>query len=717
MHVRQVPIAALLVAIVASGCGGTPDTGAAAAAMGRVRLASNQVTYRDLGEALLFAAAADTLELAPGLFRGALDVKGKHLRVVGDPEGRSELLVSSGGLRVTDGGGLSLENVTVRTEGAVGLEPVIDARDADLALRNVRALDLSRPLARFDSPGRVMHVAHSLISGGRAPSLLVVRGDLYSLACVFADNVGPVFSRGAAAGRLHAGHATLVGNRRLVDDGESSTPVNLAASIVENPGLPVDADVNLVLASGEAAALFPRKDRGDFSPSRMTRQDADGLDYGAVPSSDGAERLATAIPRWLELYNDYAAIRASGFVSDGGDGRALRDAIRDTFYRRVAAFLTGARRGLLVRDVLLALPFAPPDWHLRDRLDGALKGLAKGVPGRVLVAGDTQAVPGLAERLEAFFAKAYPARDPNEERRFVVEVTRPLGEITAKEALSREHEYPSPEHAKLARSLAMAENRAAQLTRKATDLKGRLAGLAQVRAVSRQAEPGLEERRGTEQLAELQRELVEVTAQQTTLKAEAGRLTATVRCHFEGERRVVRESLAVTINNELRLEPVRLRVEIDVAPEPACRFAGFQGRWERPSGDDWLADGLARDLLARTWLGPRLEALQAGLLKPNLARTESDESDAFFTLLFQDLQLLLGRALPPEPPTVAPNPEWLAISAGADGYPVVTVPYVPADANPEHEAWRLLPLVGRSVGKYAEERFGEPLFLFADAIR
>lgn len=720
MHVRQgFTVAALVVAILVSGCGGTSGAAGtdAAAAMGRVRLASNQVTYRDLGEALLFAAADDTLELAPGLFRGVLDVKGKHLRVVGDAQGRSELLISEAGLRVTDGGGLSLENVTVRAEGAVVLDPAIDARDADLSLRNVRALDLGRPLARFDSPGRVMRVAHSLVARGRAPSLILVRGDLYSLACVFADNVGPVFSRGAGAGRLHAGHGTLIGNRRLVDDGESSTPVDLYASIVEDPGFALDAEANLVLASGEAAGLFPKKARGDYRPVRMARQDADGLDYGAVPSDEGAERLATAVPRWLELYNDYAAIRASGFVSDGGDGRSLRDAIRDTFYRRVAAFLTGSRRGLLVRDVLLALPFAPPDWHLRDRLDGALKGLATGLPGRVLVAGDTQAVPGLAEKLEAFFARAYPVRDPNEERRYVVEVVRPLGTTTAKEALAREFAYASPEYAKVARSLSMAENRVTQLTRKATDLKGRLAGLAQVRAVSRQAEPGLEERRGTEQLAEIQKELAEVTAQQAALKTEAGKLTETVRCHFKGERRVSRESLAVTINGELHLEPVRQTLEIDVAPEPACRFEGFKGRWERPTGDDWLATELARDLLARAWLGPRLEALQAGLLKPSLARTESEEADAFFTLLFQDLRLLLGRALPAEAAQPPVNAEWLSVSVGANGYPVVSVPFSPSDVNPEPEAWRLLPLVGRSVAKYSEERFGEPLFLFADAIR
>ena len=717
MVTHRLHVAALVAVLVVTACGSSGGGAGPAGALGRVRLASNQVTYRDLGEAMLFAAVDDTLELAPGLYRGAVEVKGKRVRVVGDPAGGSELLVAEQGLRVTDGGSLTLEGVTLRTEGRLSDAPVIDAVDADLRLTNVRALDLTRPLARFQSANRVMYVAHSLVARGKAPSLVLAGGDLYVLGTVFADNVGPVFSRAPGAGRVHAGHGTFVGNLRLLDEGvEGSAAVDLLASVVENPGFPVDASANLVLASGEAATVFPRRAEGDYRPARLERQDADGLDFGAVPSDAGAERLAAAIPRWLELYNDFAAIRASGFVSDGGDGRALQEAIRDTFYRRVAAFLTGGRRGLLVRDVLLALPFAPADWHLRDRLDGALKGLSTGLPGRVLVAGDTQAVPGLAERLEAFFARAYPARDPNEERRYVLEVQQPLSSSTTREPLTRTFSYDNPEHAKASRSLSMLDNRVAQLTKKIAELKGRLAGLAQIRAASRQTERGLEERRGEEQLAQLQAELAQASAQQKGLKGRTGQQDAAITCTFKGERRITRDELVVRVGDQV-FRPSRVHVELDVAPSPECRFTGFHGVWDRPQDDGWLATELAGDLLATTWLAPRLEALQAGLLRGELARTESDASDAFFVLLFQDLRVLVGAALPPRVEGPTANPEWLAVSLGADGYPVVTVPFVPAEPAPEHEAWRLVTPIGRSVATYVEERFGEPLFLFMNYLR
>lgn len=716
-RIDRLTVPMLLATLVVAGCGASPAPDARAA-MGRVRLASNQVTYRDLGEALLFAAADDTLELAPGLFRGALEVKGKHLRIVGDTSGHSEVLIVDQGVRVEAGGGLTLENLTLRADGPVRVEPALDVHDSDLVLCNVRAVDLPRPLVRFDAPGRVLRLAHSLVAGGRTTSIALVHGQAHALGCVFADNVGPVFSRGPEAGRAHAGHGTFLGNQRLIDDGDdTANPVSLKACVIEAPRFPVDATANLVLAEGEAAGLFANRATGDYRPRHMERQDADGIDYGAVSSEDGGERLAKSIPRWLELYNDYAAIRASGFVSDGGDGRALQEAIRDTFYRRVAAFLTGGRRGLLVRDVLLALPFAPPEWHLRDRLDSGLRALATGLPGRVLVAGDSRAVPGLAERLEEFFARAYPVRDPNEERRFVIEVTQPLQTATAKEALAQEHQFANPEHAKISRSLSMADNRVAQLGRKATDLKGRLAGLAQVRAVSRLPEPTQEERRATEQLAQLQKELDEATTRQKELKKALEKLPPSVLCRFKGERRTTSESIALKINGELWFEPRRVHIEIDVAPEPACRFEGFRGHWSRPSEDSWLADELAAFLLARTWVAPRLEALQVGLLKPGLAHTESNDADAFFTLLFQDLRLLRGQAREVRAPAPAANPEWLSIAAGADGYPIVQVPYAPADPVADQEAWRLLGLAGRSAATYVEENYGEPLFLFGDAVR
>jgi hypothetical protein len=130
MHVmHRLHVVAILVAWLSTACGGAPSD--VAGAMGRVRLASNQSTYRDLGEALLFAAADDTIELAPGLFRGVLDVKARRLRVVGDPGGRSELIVVEQGLRVLEGGSLVLENLSLRSEGPVAATPAVDVKDSE----------------------------------------------------------------------------------------------------------------------------------------------------------------------------------------------------------------------------------------------------------------------------------------------------------------------------------------------------------------------------------------------------------------------------------------------------------------------------------------------------------------------------------------------------------------------------------------------------------
>jgi hypothetical protein len=700
----------------------------AAEALGRVQLQSTQLTYRTINEALRDAAEEDTLALSAGRFDAAFELQGKRILLVGAVGGASQLRVVRDGIQVASDAELALESVAIDAEPLSVPGAAIQVRGGALTMRDVDARDLRRPLVHFDSPGAVLRVVRSSVIGSRGAVFQLNAGHLYVNGCAIASCRGPIFTMGAEAGELHVGHSDLFENDILFPPGSidaarrASFRFNLLSPKVVK-GFPIptgdldghgDKAENLALSKDQLEELLPDWREGDFTPREMPRWDPGGLDFGARPSAAGRARLTEAIPQWLQLFKDYSAIRASASLGSAGVEDPSLESVRATVYRRIASFMTGKRSGLLARDVSAAWPFSPAAWHLRDRLRTASEALREGIPGKLLVRGDTEVVPGLAERLEGFFAQAYPMRDPNSERRYIIEIVEPLKATTEKEALSRDFRFVNPEYGKLENALAMIANRRARVEQKRDRLQAKLRGFNSKRQARGQAKPSLAEQRAEEELRERLAALVELEARRVELKDRLEKAPREISCHFEGTKTTTREAIVLSVNGEQRLRASRDHIDLQVAPEPACGFEGFKGSWTLPEGDDWITERVFRDLLAASWLDERIEALQRGLMSGAHSQGETDEADRFFRLLFQDLALILTDQLHVPTAKGQPSASWLDLALGDDGYPRAQVPFSPRSVASSSDVYRILPHVKSSLEAYFREKTMEPLFLFAE---
>jgi len=705
-------------ALMLAGCGSGARTRSGGDFEGRVRLQSNQVLYRDLAEALLFAQAQDTLTLEPGTFRGAFEVRAKDVRVQG-PRGEKPavLLLDAPGIRVSEGGRLALDTLTLACP-AVGLGiPAIRAEGAGLELRDVRAQDVPGPLVRFESPDGLLTVLRTHVSGATGTLFELAAGSAYLSGSTFLRNAGPVLALGDGARRVHLAHSTLLKNGTLL----ALTPacparLRFAFSVLDDPRAGASADDNLVLTAGEALKLFPRLGRGDASPEAMPRQDPDGVDFGARPAAEGIKHLREYARRWLGLFNDYSALRAHGFLPPGAEHDSLLEQVRQNLYRRLASFLTGRRPGLLTRDAALATPFVPDEWHLRDRLRGARRELVRGVPGELRLVG-VEAVPGLRERLEGFFAAHYAGRDPNEVWRVDLEVIKPLGTTNSSEALSRQETFASPEHASAEQNRQVLGNKLSLTRQRLAKASGELGGARQKRALDGRGYPDSQEQRLAARVAELEAEVRDLEKRLGEAEASLKRFTPEITCVFKGQKRVTVESMELKVNGELLLTPRREVTTLTLEPAPACGFAGYQRSFTRPAAESWLVDAVSQSILARYWVEGRVEALQRGLVQPELARADSDQADELYRLLFQDLALVRTARAPEAGDQAAPVEEWLAISRDAAGRPVFNVPFNPPQLDTASPAFQLLPQAGLALEAWFEAHFLEPLFLFEDALR
>ena len=703
-----------------SAASASSSTGLAAS----VRLLSTQLSYRSIAEALRDAAPEDSLELSPGRFEGAFEVQGKRVLIVGAAGGSSQLHVVRDGLRVSAKGELTLENLSLNAEPLSVPTAAIQVRGGELTLRDVVARGLRRPLVHFQSPGAVLRVIRSSVINSRGAVFQLDAGHLYVNGSVIASCHGPVFALGEAAGELHVGHSDLIDNGSLfapdmsAESRQTSFRFNIfspkVAGAIAGASGDKGRDENLALDAEDLAVLLPDWREGVFAPKSMPRWDADGLDYGALPSSEGRARLAASIPRWLQLFNDYSAIRASASLGSKGIEDPSLETVQATIYRRIAAFLTGRRAGLLARDVSAAWPFAPASWYLRDRLRTATEYLREGIPGKLIVVGDTEIVPGLAERLEAFYAAAYRNRDPNSERRFVLEIQEPLTAKTDNEALGREFRFDNPEHEKLERGLAMVANKRSHLEQKRDRLEAKLRGYASKRLAAGQEAPSLAETRAEQELRERVEALGALETRRSHLQGRLEQAPREILCRFKGTKTTRREAIVLTVNGSERLPATREDIALSIEAEPACGFPGFEGRWKVPQAQDWVTERVFHDLLAVTWLDERVEALQKGLNSGAHSRGESDDADSFFRLLFQDLALIQTDLLHLPEPAGQPSASWLEVSLGEDGYPRVLVPFSPRSVVSSSDVYRMLPHVKRSLEDYFREQTMEPLFLFAE---
>ena len=689
-----------------------------------MRLLSTQLSYRNISEALRDAAPEDTLELGPGRFEGAFEVQGKRVLIVGAAGSGSHLHVVRDGVRVSAGGELALENLSLDAEPLSVPTAAIQVKDGALTMRDVVARDLPRPLIRFNSPGAVLRIVRSSVIGSRNAVFQLDAGHLYVNGSVIASCRGPVFVLGTDAGELHVGHSDLLDNGSLFNPGtltsarQTSFRFNIffpkvAGAFASGSGNKAE-DENLALDAEALEDLLPDWREGVFKPSSMPRWDADGLDYGARPSDEGRARLTASIPRWLQLFDDYAAIRASASLGSKGIEDPSLETVRATIYRRIASFLTGKRAGLLARDVSAAWPFAPAAWHLRDRLGTAREYLREGIPGKLMVVGDTELVPGLAERLESFYAKAYQNRDPNSARRFVIEVQEPLMATTDSEALGREFRFDNPEHGKLKRALTMVANKRARVEQKRDRLTAKLRGYAGKRQASGQQAPSLAEKRAEQELRERVDALGALETRRAHLQGRLEQAPREILCHFKGTKTTRREHVVLSVNGSQRLPASREHIALTIEAEPACGFEGFKGSWTVPQAEDWVTERIFHDLLAVTWLDERVDALQRGLNSGAHSKGETDESDTFFRLLFQDLALIQTDLLHLPEPAGPPSASWLEGDLSDDGYPRVSVPFSPRSVVSSSDVYRILPHVKRSLEDYFREQTMEPLFLFAE---
>lgn len=689
----------------------------------RVQVRSSQARCRDLNEALSLADTEDTLELQPGRYVARLSIDGRRLRIVGPPEGGAVLVLEGAGIEVGPGASLVLESLEL-TAGDGQDAPAVVAR-GELAIRDVRVRAAQAPIVRFEARDQSLSVLRMRVDGGQGPIFDLVSGHSYFAGVIVTQVRGPVLRIRPEADSVHASHCTWldVETPFALEGAGGRAPV-FRYSVLEDAGGPgrwpswesIGAETNLVLDANGVARLFPARTEGDLTPVEMPRWDRDGVDFGAVSSAEGKERVLKMVDTWLSRFEAYTAVRAIGFLANRADAEPLLARAREAIYRRVGALMGQKRIGLLVRDLALALPFSPPGWFLRDRLHGVARGLSGDIPGRIMVVGEEHA-PDLDKRLDRFFAQAYPWRDPNHEWRVVVEQVTPPGTDRQTEALTRTHTFANPRHLKLTRALEIDRHRRAQGEQKKARLEVQLNGLRQQRVARGKERPSGRETRLAGKYDRQADQLAQLAARIMETEAELARTPKELTCSFKGTRSVEVERRQIVVNGDLAIGPRRERVRLSIEPEPTCGFAGFEQTWITPASETWVTDRVLSEVLARAWFKDRVARVRTGLATPRLATLESDEADTFFRLLFQDLGLirrgLISGALEPER---AGNDEWLLIEGDAEAIPKVSVPYTPDQGGWAPDVLRQMEALAPVMDAYFLDRFLEPSFLFTDGM-
>ncbi|MBM4371839.1 MAG: hypothetical protein FJ098_09305, partial [Deltaproteobacteria bacterium] len=359
-------------------------------APGRVTVSTlDGVDFPTVQAAIDRAPPGSVVTIPEGRYEEHLVLEDKVLRLEGAGAARTAVIAAQTALWVS-GGEVEVRGLTLVSRSVAESTAVTAFTDTRSRLTDCRVLGGTGPGVLVGGTSTV-YLEGNTVTGNMGGGVLVTGGAVTSFRNTLVRNAvaGWVFSPTShtAIGSVLLDHDTVLDNwsgprclsmarRGLIPPEVLAERIRLRGSILNAGGV----DECLGPAAAEAlrrgalsffsdgplpaAGFFRSQDPWDLTPSReIAQKDRDGLELGATPSPEAAERLAAQAQRSLLEGKPWRAYLLSRFLHEEERLR-LEAAVQKAIYDQTGSVLGQERVGIFLHNVLALAERVPPSWRL-----------------------------------------------------------------------------------------------------------------------------------------------------------------------------------------------------------------------------------------------------------------------------------------------------------------------------------------------------------------
>ena len=357
---------------------------------GRITVSTlNGVEFTSLQAAVDQSSAGSVITIPAGRYTEPVILEDKTLRLVGAGADRTAVVTAQTALWVS-GGAVEIRDLTLASRSVAEGTAVAAFADTTSRMVGCRVLGGTGPGILVTGTSDV-HIEGNLVSGNMGGGLLIKGGLVSSFRNTLVRNAvaGYVFSPTSHASirGVRLDHDTALDNwsgprclsmarKGLIPPEVLSSLVRIRSAILNTGGIGETLGVEAVGALRRgglnflsdhplpAPAFFSAPDKGDFTPAgEIALKDRDGIEVGAIPSTEYSAQLAALAQRSLLEGKVWRAYLLSRFLPQDERVR-LEDAVQKAVYAQTGTVLGQKRVGVFLHNVLALVGRVPASWRL-----------------------------------------------------------------------------------------------------------------------------------------------------------------------------------------------------------------------------------------------------------------------------------------------------------------------------------------------------------------